>query len=190
MRHLAEACNRASEAIVRQNETRRVLDEIDALLLPGGDYESVLDHVLTRVRASTMAHNVGLTLIDPVSGHGRLFAVSGTGGQPVSRVTLDGDMVATLSEAEQGLTVARCEEGRHSFLEPLQGAHDLEPGLRGDVVGGVAGLGSQDAEQSRLLDAPDRRDRFAVADLGRGDELLERATGHRRTEGTGRRTLR
>jgi len=122
MQHLAEACNRVSEAIVRQNETRRVLDEIDALLLPGGDYESVLDQVLTRVRAATMAHNVGLTLIDPVSGHGRLFAVSGSGGQPVSRVMLDGDMVATLSEAEQGLTVARCEEGRHSFLEPLQGA--------------------------------------------------------------------
>jgi diguanylate cyclase (GGDEF)-like protein len=50
-----------------------------------------------------------------------LFVVSAAGGQPVTRVLLDGEMVATLRDAEQGLTIARCEEGRHSFIEPLQG---------------------------------------------------------------------
>ncbi|MFO7324278.1 MAG: diguanylate cyclase, partial [Pseudomonadota bacterium] len=120
LREVVEACNRASEAIEQQNHTRRVLDEIDALLLPGGDYESVLDQVLTRVRTVTRSHNVGLTLVDAVTGHGRLFVVSASGGQPVTRVTLDGDMVARLLDSEQGLTIARCEEGRHSFVEPLQ----------------------------------------------------------------------
>jgi diguanylate cyclase (GGDEF)-like protein len=121
LRQVIQAGNRAGEAIELQNHTRRVLEEIDALLLPGGDYESVLDQVLTRVRAVTRAHNVGLTLVDPVSGHGRLFVVGASGGQPVTRVTLDGDMVARLLDSEQGLTIARCEEGRHSFIEPLQG---------------------------------------------------------------------
>jgi hypothetical protein len=52
VRLLAESCNRASEAIQQQNETRRVLDEIDALLLPGGDYESVIDQVLLTASSS------------------------------------------------------------------------------------------------------------------------------------------
>ncbi len=119
-RQLAGACNRASDAIQQQNDTRRVLDEIDGLLLPGGDHEGVIDQVLARVRAVTRAHNVGLTLVDPVASHGRLFAVSAAGGAPVTRVPLDADMVATLREAELGLTVVRNEEGRHSFLAPLQ----------------------------------------------------------------------
>jgi diguanylate cyclase (GGDEF)-like protein len=120
LRQVIAACNRAGEVIEQQNHTRRVLDEIDALLLPGGDYESVLDQVLTRVRTVTRSHNVGLTLVDAVTGHGRLFVVGASGGQPVTRVTLDGDMVARLLEVEQGLTIARCEAGRHSFVEPLQ----------------------------------------------------------------------
>lgn len=117
---LIAACNHVSEAVQQQHHTRRVLDEIDALLLPGGDYESVLDQVLSRVRAITQAHNVGLTLVDVLTGYGRKFVVGAAGGQPVTRVPLDADMVARLRDAEQGLTIARCEQGRHSFLEPLQ----------------------------------------------------------------------
>ncbi len=118
---LVDSFNRSAEIIEAQAETRRALDEIDGLLLPGGDYENVIDQVLTRVRSITMSNNVGLTLIDPgVSGHGRLFAVNDEGGCPVTRVVLDEQMVATLRDARHGLTVVRCEEGRHSFLEPLQ----------------------------------------------------------------------
>ncbi len=120
VRQLADACNRASDAIQQQNDTRRVLDEIDRLLLPGGDHESVIDQVLGRVRAVTRAHNVGLTLVDPMGSHGRLFTVSAAGGAPVTRVPLDVDMVATLRDSELGLTVVRNEEGRHNFLAPLQ----------------------------------------------------------------------
>jgi diguanylate cyclase (GGDEF)-like protein len=123
VRQLVDSYNRSAEIIEAQAETRHALDEIDGLLLPGGDYENVIDQVLTRVRSITRAHNVGLTLIDPgVSGHGRLFVVNAAGGFPVNRVELDDQMVATLREARHGLTIVRCEEGRHSFLEPLQGA--------------------------------------------------------------------
>ena len=113
--------NRCAETLDTQRQVRRVLDEIDALLLPGGDHESVIDQVLSRVRVVMRASNVGLTLVDPgVASHGRLFVVSARGGAPVNRVVLDDDMVATLRDSDHGLTVARCEEGRHSFLEPLQ----------------------------------------------------------------------
>jgi len=123
VQHLVDAYNRSAEIIEAQAETRRALDEIDGLLLPGGDYENVIDQVLIRVRNITRANNVGLTLIDPgVFGLGRLFAVNAEGGFPVNRVVLDEQMVATLRESRHGLTVVRCEEGRHSFLEPLQSA--------------------------------------------------------------------
>ncbi len=99
------------------------MDDIDGLLLPGGDHENVIDQVLTRVRGITRANNVGLTLIDQgVTSHGRMFLVNAAGGCPVNRVVLDEQMVATLRDSKQGLTVVRCEEGRHSFLEPLQSA--------------------------------------------------------------------
>src|SRR6185312_10708573 len=39
---------------------------------------------------------------------------------PVRRIELDNDMMATLAAESSGLTVARCEELRHSFLQPLQ----------------------------------------------------------------------
>ncbi|MEJ0099663.1 MAG: EAL domain-containing protein [Pseudomonadota bacterium] len=123
VRQLVDAYNRSAEAIETQSSMRRVLDELDALLLPGGDYESVIDQVLTRVRAVTHANNVGLALVDPgIAGHGRLYVVNAEGGAPVNRVILDATMVATLRDADEGLTITRCEPGRHSFLEPLQAA--------------------------------------------------------------------
>lgn len=146
VRQLIEAYNRAAEAIETQSAMRRVLDELDALLLPGGDYESVIDQVLTRVRAVTRAGNVGLALVDPgVAGHGRLYVVNAEGGAPVNRVVLDPSMVATLREAQEGLTIARCEPGRHSFLEPLQAAGStffwVWPVLAGDELAAILTIG-------------------------------------------------
>jgi diguanylate cyclase (GGDEF)-like protein len=145
VRQVAEACNRASDAIEQQNETRRVLDEIDGLLLPGGDHESVIDQVLGRVRGVTRAHNVGLTLVDPVGSHGRLFTVSATGGAPVTRVPLDTDMVDTLRASGPGLTVLRSEEERHSFLAPLQAGgatfFRVWPVMAGDELAAILAVG-------------------------------------------------
>jgi diguanylate cyclase (GGDEF)-like protein len=116
-----DAFNRSAQVIGTQRESQRALEEIDALLLMGGDYESVIDQVLMRVREATAANNVGLTLVDAAMiGHGRLFAVGADGGCPVNRVILDEEMTLALRESTAGLTVARCEEGRHSFLLPLQ----------------------------------------------------------------------
>lgn len=123
VRQLVDVWNRSAAALEAQAEIHKAIDDIDGLLLAGGDHESVIDQVLTRVREITRANNVGLTLIDQgVSGHGRMFAVNSKGGCPVSRVILDEQMVETLRQATHGLTVIRCEEGRHSFLEPLQSA--------------------------------------------------------------------
>jgi diguanylate cyclase (GGDEF)-like protein len=123
VRQLVDTYNRSAELLEAQAEIHKANDDIDGLLLAGGDHESVIDQVLTRVRGITRANNVGLTLIDHgVAGHGRMFAVNAEGGCPVSRVMLDEQMVETLRHAQHGLTVVRCEEGRHSFLEPLQAA--------------------------------------------------------------------
>ncbi len=65
VRQLVDSYNSCAEIIEAQVETRKALDEIDGLLLPGGDYENVIDQVLIRVRSITRANNVGLTLIDP-----------------------------------------------------------------------------------------------------------------------------
>jgi len=118
---VVDAFNRSAHVIGTQREAQRALEEIDGLLLMGGDYESVIDQVLMRVREATGANNVGLTLVDPaMTGHGRLFAVGAEGGCPVNRVVLDEEMAQSLRESTAGLTIVRCEEGRHSFLMPLQ----------------------------------------------------------------------
>jgi diguanylate cyclase (GGDEF)-like protein len=123
LKQIVDAFNRSALTLGAQRESQLALEEIDALLLAGGDYESVIDQVLMRVRQATGANNVGLTLVDPaMTGHGRLFAVGAEGGCPVNRVVLDEQMTQSLRDAPGGLTVARCEEGRHSFLMPLQGA--------------------------------------------------------------------
>lgn len=159
MRQLIEASNRTGEAIEAQQSTRRVLDEIDALLLPGGDYENVIDQVLGRVRAVVNANNVGLTLVDPSSAmHGRLFVVNAHGGAPVNRVVLDIEMVETLREADAGLTIVRCEDGRHSFLEPLQSTGSdffwVWPVMAGEELAAILAVGYVEPPQqaARIAD--------------------------------------
>ena len=123
LRALVDTYNRTAEDLEAQVGIHKAVDEIDGLLLAGGDHENVIDQVLMRIRDITRANNVGLTLVEPdVAGHGRMFAVDVDGGCPVSRVAMDEQMVETLRTAQHGLTVARFEAGRHSFLEPLQSA--------------------------------------------------------------------
>jgi diguanylate cyclase (GGDEF)-like protein len=116
-----DAFNRSAEIIESQRETARALADIDTLLIAGGEFEYVIDRVLTLVCGVTQARNVGVTLIDSdAEGHGRLFAVSAKGDFPVNRVVLDEQMASTLLESKTGLTIMRCEDERHSFLKPLQ----------------------------------------------------------------------
>jgi diguanylate cyclase (GGDEF)-like protein len=121
-RHLIKAFNGCAASLSEQFHALETLGEIDQLLLGSAELEHVLDAVLSRVQSVTRCHCVGITLRDSdAPGRGRVF-LTGTGltDLPVSRVELDDDMLTTLGTENRGLTVARCEEPRHSFLRPLK----------------------------------------------------------------------
>jgi diguanylate cyclase (GGDEF)-like protein len=123
-RELLEGLASCASALEERFRTIETLEEVDHLLLASAGVEPVLETMLSRVRALTRCHGVGITLRDgDARGRGRVYiAAAGLNDLPVSRVTLDADMMATLAGSQQGLTVARLEEGRHSFLEPLRDA--------------------------------------------------------------------
>ncbi|MBX3695182.1 MAG: EAL domain-containing protein [Steroidobacteraceae bacterium] len=97
------------------------LGEIDRLLLASAELEQMFDSILSRVQAVTRCDGVAITLIDADSAaHGRVyFTAPQVTDLPVVRVELDPDMLATLAQAQEGITIARCEPGRHSLLRPL-----------------------------------------------------------------------
>jgi diguanylate cyclase (GGDEF)-like protein len=182
---IVEAFNRSAAAIGAQRETQRALEEIDTLLLAGGDYESVIDQVLARVRAATGANNVGLTLVDPaMTGHGRLFAVNAEGGCPVNRVVLDDLMAQALRESHTGLTVVRCEELRHSFLMPMQQDGSeffwVWPVMANQELTGVLAIGYREAPQAGARVAAcgtqcAQRLGIALSSSARADKLYRQA---------------
>ncbi|HEU4623437.1 MAG TPA: EAL domain-containing protein [Steroidobacteraceae bacterium] len=120
-RALVRAFNAAAGSLEEQFRALETLAEIDQLLLGSAELEQMLESILERVQTVTRCHGVGITLIDgDAPGRGRIYlAANGLTGLPVSRVSLDDDMVATLASETQGLTITRCEERRHSFLQPL-----------------------------------------------------------------------
>lgn len=119
---LVESCNAASVEVTERLLALENLNEIDRMLLASADLEQMLEVVLSRVQVVMRCHSVGITLIDSdTNTHGRMYlATSISRDLPVNRIPLDGDMLATLLQGAEGLTVARCEPGRHSFLEPLE----------------------------------------------------------------------
>jgi diguanylate cyclase (GGDEF)-like protein len=121
-RQLIEAFNRSAASLREQFLALETLGEIDKLLLGSAELEHVLEGILCRVQAVTRCHCVGITLRDAdAPGRGRVYlSAEGRGDLPVSRVALDDDMLTTLIAENSGLTVARCEETRHSFLMPLK----------------------------------------------------------------------
>ncbi len=114
-----EVCRREIEERFRMLET---LGEVDRLLLGSAPLERVLEAILSRVRALTHCHCAGITLQDgDAPGRGCVYVTAAElDDLPVSRVALDSGMLATLAAETQGLTIARCEEARHSFLTPLK----------------------------------------------------------------------
>jgi len=121
-RRLLELFNRCAASLFEQFHALETLGEIDQLLLGSAELEHVLDAVLSRVQSVTRCHCVGITLRDSdAPGRGRVYLTGkGLKDLPVSRVELDDDMLTTLATESRGLTVARCEEPRHSFLKPLK----------------------------------------------------------------------
>ena len=121
-RELIEAFNQSAASLHEQFQALETLGEIDKLLLGSAELEQVLEGILSRVQAVTRCHCVGITLRDAdAPGRARVYlAADGLTDLPVRRVELDDDMLTTLIAESRGLTVARCEETRHSFLKPLK----------------------------------------------------------------------
>ncbi len=121
-RVLIDVFNRCAASLNEQFHALETLGEIDRLLLGSAELEQVLDAILSRVQAVTRCHCVGITLRDSdAPGRGRVYlAARGLSDLPVSRVELDDDMLTTLTTENRGLTIARCEDARHSFLKPLK----------------------------------------------------------------------
>lgn len=121
-RALIEDLNRCASRLHEQFHALETLGDIDKLLLGSAELEQVLDAILSRVQSVTRCHCVGITLRDSdAPGRGRVYiAANGLSELPVNRVELDDDMLTTLTAESRGLTIARCEEGRHSFLKPLK----------------------------------------------------------------------
>ncbi|HUN76840.1 MAG TPA: EAL domain-containing protein [Steroidobacteraceae bacterium] len=121
-RALIEALSTCSAEIEEQFRILQTLHEVDHLLLGSAPLEQVLEAMLSRVRALTHGHCAGITLQDgDAPGRGCVYVTAeGLDDLPVSRVALDRGILATLAAEAHGLTIARCEEARHSFLTPLK----------------------------------------------------------------------
>src|SRR3569833_1646593 len=122
LKEIIQSFNRGATILRDQFHALETLGEIDKLLLGSAELEQVLDAVLSRVQTVTRCDCVGITLRDAdAPGRGRVYlAGSGLTDLHVRRVELDDDMISTLAGESSGLTVARSEETRHSFLKPLK----------------------------------------------------------------------
>jgi len=119
---LTEALARSASSLQRQFRAIETLAEVDRLLLGSAGLEQVLDAILSRVQGVARCHGAGIALRDAdAPGHGRVYAATaGCNTLPVWRVALDDGMLARLAAETQGLTIARSEDARHSFLKPLK----------------------------------------------------------------------
>jgi diguanylate cyclase (GGDEF)-like protein len=114
--------NLTSLSLQRDWRAFEVLGEVDRALLAASEIDRALDIILPKFRELTRSQCVGVILLDPTAHvHGRLFmAALGADELPVQRVTFDPAMIATVREAPEGLTIARIEEARHSFLSSMR----------------------------------------------------------------------
>jgi diguanylate cyclase (GGDEF)-like protein len=150
-RALVRSFNHCASRLEEQFRALETLGEIDQLLLGPAELEQMLESILERVQTVTRCHSVGITLRDAdAPGRGRIYlAANGLTGLPVSRVSLDDDMVATLASETEGLTITRCEEARHSFLRPLNEIGSelfwVWPVMPGDRVEAILAVGYREA---------------------------------------------
>jgi diguanylate cyclase (GGDEF)-like protein len=151
---LGEAARRLDVAGHRLGERMRALEmlgEIDRLLLGAAELEPMLEAVLARILPVTRCHAAGLTLVDAdAQDHGRVhLAAECAQTLPVTRVELDADFITTLQSSGDGLTVARCEPRRHSFLLPMcelgAGFFWVWPVQRGERLVALLAIGYREA---------------------------------------------
>ena len=119
---LASAINDLGQRIQEDVVALETLGDIDRLLLGATELEPVLDAILSRVSKVTRCQSAGIALLDADSPlHGRVYrSADGSDPLPVSRVEFDPELIETLTGVDEGVTIARAEPVRHSFLQPLR----------------------------------------------------------------------
>ena len=119
---LASAINDLGQRIQEDVVALETLGDIDLLLLGATELEPVLDAILSRVSKVTRCQSAGIALLDADSPlHGRVYrSADGSDPLPVSRVEFDPELIETLTGVDEGVTIARAEPVRHSFLQPLR----------------------------------------------------------------------
>jgi diguanylate cyclase (GGDEF)-like protein len=158
---LIEVANAVDDVGARVHEdvvAFETLGEIDQLLLGATELEPVLDAILKRVTTVTRCQSVGIALLDSDSpALGRVYVASRDGQPlPVARVEFDLEVVEHLASVGDGVTIARCEEGRHSFLRPMRDLGSeffwVWPVITGERLVAVlaAGFGEEPAPDPRF----------------------------------------
>ncbi|MCP5327048.1 MAG: EAL domain-containing protein [Steroidobacteraceae bacterium] len=119
---LGTAINDIGQRIDEDVMALETLGDIDRLLLGAVELEPVLDAILSRVSRVTHCHCAGIALLDADSPTlGRVYrAGESSEPLPVSRVEFDPELIEALTDADEGVTIARAEPVRHSFLVPLR----------------------------------------------------------------------
>lgn len=119
---IAAAINDVGRRLEDEVAALETLGDIDRLLLGATELEPVLEAILSRVATVTHCDSAGIALLDADSPtYGRVYsAADGSDPLPVSRVAFDPDLLESLTGADEGVTIARTEPVRHSFLMPLR----------------------------------------------------------------------
>jgi diguanylate cyclase (GGDEF)-like protein len=121
-RRLAIEFNRAVDQLQDRMQILASLNDIDRKLMHTADLEPSLDEVLNKVCVVSECHGAALTLIDPdAQGYARSYVVASSGIEmPVSRISVDNNIVQELAPQLQGVSIAQPEAVKHSFLLPLR----------------------------------------------------------------------
>ncbi|MEO8018952.1 MAG: EAL domain-containing protein [Pseudomonadota bacterium] len=178
--------NTTAMSLQRDWRAFEVLGEVDRALLAASEIDRALDVVLPKFRELTRSQCVGVILLDPTAqAHGRLFmAALGAEALPVQRVTFDSEMLATVRETPEGMTVARIEESRHEFLACMRdvGAEFFwiwpvvdEERLSAMLIVGYHGEPSRDPAVAEYGAAFAERLRAALSNSARDERLYRQA---------------
>ncbi len=185
-RAVAQAFNLTLGAVEQRVGALARLAQIDRLLLEANDLEQSLDAMLPRVCAVTGAHVAAVLLIDrDAPGYARSFVGGADGADyPVSRITLDPEVIARLLREPQGLSVSQSEAERFGFLAPmdaLAATHfNLWPIMVGDEIAAILSVGSRNVAP---LPAPQvaygaqcaERLQIALSNRARDEQLYRQA---------------
>jgi diguanylate cyclase (GGDEF)-like protein len=185
-RAVAQRFNLALGAVEQRVGAQARLAQIDRLLLEAIELEQSLDAMLPRVCAVTGTHVAALLMIDrDAPAYARSFVgVSDGADYPVSRITVDQEVLASLVHEVQGLSVSHGDAERFSFLAPLHALEatqfNLWPIVVGDEVAAILSVGSRNqsplpAQQAAYGLQCAERLRIGLSNRARDEQLYRQA---------------